>query len=128
MTKTEKENTDTVFLPCGKANEHFSNLVIDFMKENLHRKISVEQICKALNYNKSCVFDKFKKATDTTVMAYFMRLKVEKAKKLLRETDLSVTQIADALAFDTPNYFSKTFKRFTGYTPSTYRKMRRKAK
>ena len=61
-------------------------------------------------------------------MAYFTKLKVQKAKELLRETDISVSSISDQLSFDTPNYFSKTFKRFTGYTPSTYRKMRRKAK
>ena len=56
-------------------------------------------------------------------MNYFTVLKIEKAKQLLRENELSVRQIADALAFDTPSYFSKTFKRVTGLTPSAYKKL-----
>ena len=55
-------------------------------------------------------------------MEYFTSLKIEKAKQLLRENELSVKEIADALAFDTPNYFSKTFKQLTGQTPSSYKK------
>jgi len=41
---------------------------------------------------------------------------------------MSVGEISAHLSFDTPNYFSKTFKKVTGYTPSTYRKMRRQVK
>ena len=44
---------------------------------------------------------------------------------MLRENTLTIAQIADALAFDTPNYFTKTFKKLTGHTPSTYKKMRK---
>ena len=57
------------------------------------------------------------------MMQYFIRLKIEKAKKLLRENEISVTQISETLAFDTPNYFSKTFKKITGYTPLQYKKI-----
>ncbi len=41
------------------------------------------------------------------------------------DSEMSVTSIAEELAFDTPNYFTKTFKRLTGYTPLEYKKMRR---
>ena len=58
-------------------------------------------------------------------MSYFISLKIKEAKRLLRETDLTVTQISASLAFDNPNYFSKTFKRVSGYTPLQYKKMRR---
>ena len=50
---------------------------------------------------------------------------IEKAKQMLRENTLTIAQIADALAFDTPNYFTKTFKKITGSTPSAYKKMRK---
>ena len=52
-------------------------------------------------------------------------LPVTEAKRMLRETSLSVTQIADRLSFDCPNYFSKVFKKITGYTPLQYKKTRR---
>ena len=58
-------------------------------------------------------------------MSYFTRLKIDHAKRLLRETPMPIGEISDLLSFDDANYFSKTFKKLTGYTPSTYRKMRR---
>jgi YesN/AraC family two-component response regulator len=61
-------------------------------------------------------------------MEYFIRLKVDKSKELLRETSMSIGEISSYLSFDTPNYFSKTFKKITGYTPTTYRKLRRQGK
>ena len=60
-------------------------------------------------------------------MSYFTHLKIERAKRLLRESDLSVSRISELFAFDTPNYFTKTFKRLTGYTPLQYKKIHRLA-
>lgn len=125
-SETEKENADVVFLPHEKLGEQVAKQVVTFLKEHIHERLEIADICNALNYNKSYIFEQFKKATGHSVMAYFTRLKTEKAKKLLRETELSVTQIADSLAFDTPNYFSKTFKKITGYTPLQYKKMHRR--
>ena len=89
-------------------------------------RLEISDICSALHYNKSYIFKQFKKSTNSSVMSYFMKLKVEKAKELLRETSMSISEIASYLSFDTSNYFSKIFKKVTGYTPTTYRKMRRK--
>ena len=120
--ETEKENAEVFFLPLDKFREQVSKQVILLLRERIDEKLTVAEICESLHYNKSYIFEQFKKATGQSVMAYFTRLKTEKAKRLLRETDLSVTQIAETLSFDTPNYFSKTFKKITGLTPLQYRK------
>ena len=117
-----------VFLPREQFEEHVSDRVIEYMKEHIREWLEIEDICCALHYNKSYIFKQFKKATDCTVMSYFMKLKVEKAKEMLRETTLSIREISKYLSFGTSNYFSKTFKKITGYTPTTYRKMRRQVK
>ncbi len=121
--ETEKENPDVVFLPQEKLGERVAEQTISFLKANVYERLSVADVCLALHYNKSYIFQQFKKATACSVMAYFSRMKIERAKRLLRETSLSVTQISDRLSFDTPNYFSKTFKRITGYTPLQYKKI-----
>jgi two-component system response regulator YesN len=59
-------------------------------------------------------------------MEYYTDLKIKTAKKLLRENELSVKEIAEKLCFDTSNYFSKTFKKFTGSTPTDYKKKLKK--
>ena len=55
-------------------------------------------------------------------MEYYLALKIEKAKQLLRENELSVRAIAERLAFNEPNYFTKTSKRITGMTPTAYKR------
>lgn len=121
-----KTSTNAVFLPNDRFNERISDLVIAYMKDHVCEDISVEDICKDLHYSKSYIFKQFKKTTDSSVMAYFIKLKIEKAKELLRETAMHVGEISAYLSFDNPNYFSKIFKKTTGYTPSTYRMMRRR--
>ena len=126
--ESESAQESAVFLPRDKFNERISDLVIEYMREHIRDSLSIEDICRALHYNKSYIFKQFKKTTNCSIMAYFSKLKVEKAKELLRETSMSIGEISSYLSFDTPNYFSKTFKKITGFTPSTYRKMRRHAK
>ena len=123
--ETEQNSSDAVFLPREKFDERISDRVIEYMKEHISEKLSVEDVCAIIHYNKSYVFRQFKKTTGSSLMAYFTKLKIQRAKEMLRETDLSVANISDALSFIDPNYFTKTFKKTTGYTPTTYRKLRR---
>ena len=120
-SETEKENPEAVFLPREEFGERVAEQVILFLKSNLDKKLEIADVCAGVHYNKSYVCKQFKQATEQTVMAYFTQLKIERAKRYLRETDMSVTQIAEKLAFDTPNYFSKTFKKITGFTPLQYK-------
>ena len=125
--ETEKNSSEAVFLPREQFDELISDQVIKYMQEHITEKLSVSDICETMHYSKSYVFRQFKKTTGSSLMAYFIRLKVQCAKQMLRDSELSIAAISDALSFDNPNYFSKAFKKITGYTPSTYRKMRRGA-
>lgn len=124
--ETEKDDPDVVFLPQEELGGRVAEQVISFLQKNIHTKLEISDVCSALNYNKSYIFKQFKQATGRSVMAYFNRLKIEQAKRYLRETSLSVTQISDKLSFDTPNYFSKTFKKLTGYTPLQYKRIHKR--
>lgn len=126
--ETEKEYSDAVFLSPAQYEEHVTATVTEYLKAHVTERIGITDICEAVHYNKSYLFKQFKKVTGQSVMSYFIQLKIGEAKKLLRETALSVSEIADTLAFDTPNYFTKSFKRVTGRTPSEYRKSKKKSK
>lgn len=123
--ESDGECGEAIFLPREQFDEHISDCAIKYMKEHICERLEISDVCRALHYNKSYVFKQFKRTTNSSVMSYFMKLKIEKAKELLRESAMSISQISAFLSFDTPNYFSKTFKKHTGYTPSTYRKLRR---
>lgn len=122
-SETEKKNSNAIFLQKEDYVGHVSNEIVKFLKDNLEAKLSVDDVCEKLNYNKSYLFRQFKADTGSSIMSYFTRLKIEKAKQLLLENEWSVTEIALELSFDSPNYFSKTFKKITGYTPLQFKKI-----
>lgn len=124
--ETDKKNSDAIFLNKKDYVGRISKDIVKFLTENLYSRLTIDDICEKLNYNKSYLFRQFKADTGSSIMTYFSRLKIEKAKQLLLENEWSVTQIAVELSFDSPNYFSKTFKKITGYTPLQYRKIHKK--
>lgn len=119
--ETEKKDADAVFLPEEEMAGHVAELAAAYLKERVYGRASAEEMCRALNYNRSYVFRQFRKATGETPMRYYQRLKIEEAKRLLRE-GMSAAQTAAALSFDTPDYFSKVFRKFAACTPSQYKK------
>lgn len=126
MRELDAQSDDTPsFVLKEDFDEFVSKQVIEYLSKNIRRRITVEELCESLNYTRSYLFRQFKSVTGKSIMSYFTELKIKEAKKLLRDTEMSVTAIAQDLAFDTPNYFTKTFKRLTGYTPLEYKKMRR---
>jgi AraC family L-rhamnose operon regulatory protein RhaS len=63
----------------------------------------------------------FQKLTGSTPMEYLFRIRMERAKTLLRETDMKIIDIAFECGYGTSQYFANTFKQATGITPSQYR-------
>jgi len=119
---TETEHGNKVFIPETEFGNKFVSDVIKILKNNVYGRISIEDVCKKTNYSKAYVFKRFKSTTGSTVMEYYTELKINESKRLLSETDLSVREISEKLAFDTPNYFTKTFKKAVGVTPTAYKK------
>ena len=54
-------------------------------------------------------------------MNRFLTLKIDKAKQMLREEQISISDISESLGFDTPQYFSRMFRRYTGTSPRDFR-------
>ena len=120
MTETKRGNK--IFLRDEELETRAVSDCIAVLNENVNGTLSIGELCAKIGYSRAHIFKEFKRATGDTVMSYFTKLKIEKAKQQLRETELSVKQIAESLSFDSPNYFSKTFKRVTGLTPMAYKK------
>lgn len=64
----------------------------------------------------------FKKQMGQSVPAYILALRLDHARRLLRETNLTVNRISDALGFCNPNYFCRCFKDRFGLSPSRWRR------
>ena len=143
-TKTENSTSSIPYLPLeclnycanfiiGISTDKFNKALdtksfnpyikksIEYVHKHFDENINITNLCKHLNLNKSYFCSSFKTATGHTFCHFLNHFRVEKSKQLLLETDLNILDIAIAVGFNNQNYYSTTFKKFTGKTPSQYR-------
>ena len=94
----------------------------DAIELSLDRKIRTADLAALVGYTEYYLTEKFKKETGQSISSYIRYAKVERAKVLLESTDLSIRELSERLAFNTVNYFIRSFRDTTGYTPAQYRK------
>jgi AraC-like DNA-binding protein len=82
----------------------------------------MDDLVRHVGFSRARMFDIFKAETGLTPNDYLQRARVEKAQEQLRQTNLSVTQIALATGFSSGQYFSTVFARYTGVSPTRFRK------
>jgi len=100
--------------------------VMGFVEHHYTEEISKEElarigICGVRNLSR-----KFKECTGETVLEYMHRLRVDKSRRLLIETDLKITDIAALVGFNDISFFNKTFKKRMNITPREYREKNQK--
>lgn len=83
--------------------------------------ISIHKVCAELHISPGYFSNIFKKETKTTFVTYLLQLRMEKAKELLRTTDLKSFEIAERVGYTDPNYFSFCFRKHAGLSAKEYR-------
>lgn len=95
-----------------------------YIKENYaNENMSMDMVCKHLVLSASYFSLIFKNHTGETFISYLTRIRVEKAKELLKCTDLKTYEVAYRIGYPDPHYFNLIFKKATGMTPTMYRRM-----
>jgi len=97
---------------------------ITYMKANLNQKIDFKDLAAIENYNFTYYSEWFKKKTGCYPKAYLQNLRLEEAKRLLRETELNIIEIAFEIGYDQQSSFSRFFKQMMGITAKQYRSQR----
>ncbi len=92
-----------------------------FIREHSEQKFSLAGIASALYVNGNYLARVFKRETGHTLLWYHNAIRCEKAKQLLQETDLSVSEIGAAVGYVSSAHFSHLFKKMTGIAPSDWR-------
>lgn len=93
-----------------------------FFEKNMHRKISLAEAARVACLSPSGLNHHFKKSVGVTPMEYLTEMRLERAQALLCHTKDPISGIAAACGFENPYYFSNTFKKHKGESPSSYRR------
>lgn len=92
------------------------------LDSRLDGNVTAEELAATIHRSKDYVIKLFRREFHETPHAYLLRRKMEMAQGLLHDTHLSIGQVAAAVGYDDPHYFSNTFKKHTGRSPAQFRK------
>lgn len=93
----------------------------EYMKENYSKDLSLDEVSKVVNISPYYFSKLFKEEDGTNFIDYLTEIRMDKAKMLLMDKNLSMKEICVAVGYADPNYFSRTFKKNVGVTPTEYR-------
>lgn len=94
--------------------------IIKYLNENYQKNITLKKLSDMFHMNSSYVSQLIKSETGLTYSQYLTELRIGKAKNLLQTSDLSLSEISEAVGFNDYFYFIKKFKKVVGVTPGKY--------
>ena len=115
-------NFSTILTPANRKASHLCDSVRRYLDQNCGEDISLEQLAKFSHVNKYYLVHAFTDEYGVSPINYLMQARVKKAQKLLSTTDYSLSVISRSCGFSSSSYFSQTFRKMSGVSPSSYRK------
>lgn len=92
------------------------------LRRNLSHQWTVEEMASLVGLGTTLFNDRVKSYSGFSPLSYLINIRISEAIKLLKQPDISLTDIALDIGFYSSQHFSTTFKKLTGYTPSEFRK------
>lgn len=122
-SQSGKRPLDVSAAPAGRevAAHNKIDESIAYMTQHLNRPLQVAFLAAMVSISPSHYFALFKRRTGHAPMDYFTQLRMEEARRLLQTTSSFVKEVAAALGYEDPFYFSRVFKSVQGVAPSEYR-------
>lgn len=96
----------------------------DYIKLNFSRDLSLDEVSRAVNISPYYFSKIFKDGTGENFIEYVTNIRIDKAKELLGNPEYSMKEICSMIGYSDPNYFSRSFKKNVGVTPTEYREGR----
>ena len=91
-----------------------------YLEENLDKPVHLSELAAHFSYSPSTLKTVFKEETGESIIAYYNRLRLDAARRMLSEKNESISEIAYALGFHTPSHFSSFFKKMSGLSPRAF--------
>jgi len=113
----ERRSTDITI-----TKDQLLSSALQYIRTNIDKPIQVTDILQHVSISRRSLQDKFQKNLGSSVLTQIRKMQIERVARLLTETDLSITTIADQSGFTSFNNLSRVFKKYKDTSPSEYRK------
>ena len=94
--------------------------IIQYLHQNINNRVTLTELSELVQLSSTYLSRAFKETTGYSVIEFFNKIKIDKAKELIIEGNKRVKEVAQALGFTDEFYFSRIFKKIEGISPSEY--------
>lgn len=116
------EFLDTVYVMPNIKNAKNLSTALEFIRQNYTESLTLDKVSKVVYLSPYYLSHLFREELDITFVEYLTRVRIERAKYLLKNDTVPIITVASNVGYEDPSYFSKVFKRNTGFSPNQYRK------
>lgn len=114
-----------ILLNIRKNSQNYSTSlkvekIIEYMQHNIDTRLALADLSKLVQLSSTYLTRIFKETTGYSVIKFFNKLKVDKAKELIIEGDKKVKEVSQILGFTDEFYFSRIFKKIEGISPTEF--------
>lgn len=107
------------------AGQSAGEQCLHYLQSHFHQKITLEELAEHVHLHPNYLCSLFREQTGKTIFDQLNWERIHEASKLLRSTDLPISQIAIRCGFQDPNFFARKFRQYLGSSPTAYRKKNR---
>lgn len=106
----------------NQESDTLIDCILTFIEFNLEKKFTIDDLCRWYNTNRTTLMTEFKHITGKTINEFVIDKRISVSKKILEFTNISIEELSEKCGFSSQSYFTRTFKRKTGLSPTQYRK------
>ncbi|WP_300910658.1 hybrid sensor histidine kinase/response regulator transcription factor [uncultured Bacteroides sp.] len=115
---------EVVGVNVKSADERFSQKLYEVIERNItDQNLGIEMLCEQIGISRANLYRKIKALSELSPAELIRNKRLEVSLRYLRDTDMSVSEVATLLGFNTHSYFSNSFKSFYGFTPTEFIQM-----
>lgn len=103
------------------TDQKMIHFIEEFIVQHSEQPLTLEQTSRMCGLSTAAFAGKFKRLTGKTFIEYRNEIRIQKARRLLEQTDLKILHIAQEVGFEDLSFFNKLFKKSTGMSPRRYR-------
>lgn len=119
--KVYTESIQKMLETSGRRDKRIIQLVKAYIEQHYNEEINLNKIAEIVYVNSNYLSELFKSQTGENFVDYFTKVRIEKAKALIKDIRYKTYQVAELVGYDDPAYFSKVFKKVVGVSPKEYR-------
>lgn len=117
------DNTAALPLPDARKGDqtYFLDAILSYIQANVSSQPSLSTLCDTFSISRPYLYHIFNENVGSSPIEYWISLKMTEARRMIRDGKLNITQISEALGYNSIHHFSRMFKRHFGVSPRAYR-------